>query len=93
MREPYETLLGPYRDSQHWLLWPFLDGEVPDFAGIQGSEPLGKLSSGEMTLVNVALAIWNGDRTARISDLGALDYKHRSRVIKALDIASMLMPR
>lgn len=84
MREPYETLLGPYRD--HWLLWPFLEGDLPDFAGIAGAEPLGQLSSGELIILNIALAIWNGDRAARIADLAGLDAAHRHRVIRALEL-------
>lgn len=87
MREPYETLLGPYRD--HWLLWPFLDGDVPDWAGIMSAEPLGQLSSGELIMLHVALAIWNGDRTARIADLAALDSEHRRRVIGALAFVAL----
>lgn len=82
MREPYETLLGGYRD--HWLLWPFLDGDVPDFAGIMGAEPFGQLSTGELIMCHIALAIWNGDRTARIADLAYLDEEHRRRVLDAL---------
>ena len=82
MREPYETLLGGYRS--HWFLWPFLDGDVPDFRGIMNAQPLGSLSTGELIVLHVALAIWNGDRTARIADLAGLDDHTRQRVIDAL---------
>lgn len=82
MREPYETLLGCYRD--HWFLWPFLDGDVPDFAGIMQAQPLGVLSTGELIVLHVALAIWNNDRTARIADLAGLDELTRQRVLDAL---------
>lgn len=82
MREPYETLLGDFHD--HWLLWRFLEGDVPDFAGIMVSGPLGQLSTGELILCHIALAIWNGDRTARIADLAGLDESNRRRVLDAL---------
>jgi hypothetical protein len=87
VREPYETLLGCYRE--HWLLWPFLDGEVPDWSGIMGAGPLGQLSDGELIVLHVALAIWNGDRTARIADLAHLDLENRRRVLGALTMAAL----
>lgn len=83
MREPYETLLGDLHD--HWFLGKYLHGDVPDFAGIAAADPLGRLSSGELILCQIALAIWNGDRTARIADLAALDVDNRHRVISALE--------
>jgi len=82
MREPYETLLGQYRS--HWLLWPYLEGDLPDFPGIAANDTLGALSAGEIIILNIALAIWNGDRTARIADLAVLDDANRGRVIRAL---------
>lgn len=84
MREPYETLLGGYHD--HPYLWRFLEGDTPDFVGLAASDPLGHLSSGELILCNIALAIWNGDRTARIADLGHLDVDTRTRVLDALHL-------
>lgn len=83
MREPYETLLGDYRD--HWFLARFLEGNEPDFVALAAADPLGRLSSGELILCQIALAIWNGDRTARISDLAGLDIPHRRKVIRALE--------
>lgn len=83
MREPYESLLGQYRS--HWHLWPFLEGEDPDFVGIAASDPLGKLSSGELIMCQIALAFWNGDRAARIADLANLDRSNRRRVCDALE--------
>lgn len=82
MREPYETLLGQYRD--HWALWRFLEGDTPDFVGMAASDLLGSLSTGELVMCNVALAFWNGDRAARIADLAILDDVNRRRVIEAL---------
>ena len=84
MREPYETLLGQFHD--HWFLWRFLQGDVPDFAGLAAADPLGRLSSGELILCQIALAIWNGDRTARIADLAVLDTDQRARVLDALHL-------
>lgn len=83
MREPYETLLGDYRD--HWFLAPYLEGTEPDFVALAAADPLGRLSSGELILCQIALAIWNGDRAARIADLAGLDLHLRRRVVRALE--------
>lgn len=85
MREPYETLLGQYR-GDHWFLWRFLEGDLPDFAGIAAADAgLGRLSKGELLMVNVALAFWNGDDTAKVADLAILDEDNFHRVIRALE--------
>lgn len=84
MREPYNTLLGGYHD--HWWLGRFLAGDEPDFAGIMAARPFGVLSTGELIMCHVGLAIWNGDRTARIADLAGLDDDHLRRVLDALDL-------
>lgn len=86
MREPFETLLGGYHD--HWFLGPFLTGREPDFDGIMAAEPFGALSTGELIMCHVALAIAKGDRTARIADLAGLDDEHLRRVIDALNLCS-----
>lgn len=82
MRQPYATLFAGYEN--HWLLGPYLQGEVPDWDGIRTDDQRDSLSSGEVTLLWVGLAIWNGDRTARIADLADLDRKTRLRVLAAL---------
>lgn len=83
MRQPYETILGQFRD--HWALGPYLTGEVPNWDGIMASSKLDSLSAGEITLLWVALAFWNGDRTARVADLvKVLDRTNRQRVASAL---------
>lgn len=87
MREPYETLLGPYRD--HWLLSRHLRGRVPDWAGLASEDLLGRLSSGEVVMLHIGLAIWNGDRTARIADLALLDFEHRRRALAALTLTTL----
>lgn len=84
MREPFETLLGQYRD--HWMLWSFLEDDTPDFVRLAATDCLGALSSGEIVMLNVALAFWNGDRTARMSDLAILDDDNRRRVAEAIYI-------
>lgn len=83
MREPYETLLGQYRD--HELLDVFLEGDFPDFARLAASDIPFMLSGGELLMVHVALAFHNGDRTARIADIGKLDYDNRVRVMDAIN--------
>lgn len=82
MREPYNTLLGQYWN--HWLLWKFLEDDVPDFAGIAACDLLGALSGGEIVMLHIAWAIYNGDRTARIADIAKLDTENRQRVLWAL---------
>jgi hypothetical protein len=85
MREPYETLLGQYRD--HWLLWRHLQGYEPDFTGLAGEERLADCSRGEQLMVNVAWAFYNGDPTARVADLAILDDENRHRVLDAIRFA------
>ena len=85
MREPYETLLGQYRD--HWLLGNYLQGYEPDWAGLAANDRLLCLSAGELLMCHVALAFYNGDRTARIADLATLDDENRQRVTDALYLA------
>jgi hypothetical protein len=82
MRQPYETLFGAWRE--HWLLGPHLQGDVPDWEGIMDARQLDSLSSGEITLLWIGLAIWNGDRTATIADLAKLDRNTRLRALAAL---------
>lgn len=82
MREPYETLLGSYRD--HWLIGRYLTGDVPNWEGLRGDEQLPSLSDGESIILRVAWAFWNGSGDVRISDLARLDNEHRGRVAMAL---------
>lgn len=87
MRQPYETLLGQFRD--HWVLAPYLQGEVPDwhklFRDSENLVPeLDSLSSGEVTLLWIALALWNGNPTARFADLRKLDQSNRMLVAAAV---------
>jgi hypothetical protein len=49
------------------------------------SSKLDALSSGEITLLWIGLAFWNGDRTATVADLvKVLDRPNRMRVAAAL---------
>lgn len=82
MRQPYATLFAGYEG--HWVLGRYLRGDAPDFDAIMADADVDALSSGEVTLLWIGLAIWNGDRTARIADLGKLDHKTRLRVLAAL---------
>lgn len=86
MRQPYETLFAPWRD--HWMLGPYLQDDVPDWEGIMADDRLDSLSSGEITLLWVGLAIWNGDRTATIADLAKLDRNTRLRALAALGVSN-----
>ena len=88
MREPYETLLGQYRD--HWLLARYLEGYEPNWSGLAGEDRLTDLSRGELLMVHVAWAFYNGDPTARVADLATLDDENRERVIDAVRIAMQM---
>lgn len=85
MREPYEVLLGQYHD--HILLWSYLQDDTPDFAGMVASEVWYQVSRGELLMLHVALAFYNGDRTATIADLAILDWENRARVAEALRLS------
>jgi hypothetical protein len=82
MRQPYETLFAPWRD--HWLLARYLTSDVPDWEGIMADARFDSLSSSEITLLWIGMAIWNGDRTATIADLAMLDGSTRLRALAAL---------
>lgn len=81
MREPYNILLGQYRD--HPFLWKHLEGEEPDWAAMATDPDLLCLSTGEWLMVHAAHA-FRGDDTFRLCDLGKLDYPNRERIAKAI---------
>jgi len=85
MNEPYETLLGQYRD--HWLLWQFLQDDTPDWVGIANCGRLESLSMGELVMLHVAKAFHDpNDRSAAFGDiLRWLDVDNRWRVLRALN--------
>ena len=85
MREPFEGLLRPFRG--HWWVDNHLQGDVPDWEAILTDPYWNALSSGEAILLQIALAIYNGDRTASIADLALLDEENRRRALHALAIA------
>lgn len=85
MRDPYETLLGTLKS--HWWLADYLHGDLPDWGGIARDERMASLSSGEAVLIDIALALCNGDPSARIADIAKLDAVNRCRVVNALYLA------
>lgn len=89
MREPYASLLEPFRG--HWWVDEHLQDATPDWDRILTNPYWNALSSGEAILLNVALAIYNGDSTARIADLATLDEENRRRVLHALALAMDLV--
>ena len=88
MRQPWATLFAGYED--HRILGRYLRGDVPDFDRLktdfdQDDAGLLGLGSGEIALLWIGLAFWNGDRTARVADLvKVLDRPNRMRVAAAL---------
>lgn len=85
MKQPYATLFVGFED--HWLLGPYLAGDAPDWDEIMSLDKLDCLSSGEITLLWIGLAMWNGDRTARVADLVKLDRNTRLRALSALGVS------
>jgi hypothetical protein len=85
MREPFETLLAHFRG--HWWVDQHLQDEVPDWEAILTNPYWNALSGGEAILLEIALAIYNNDRTATIADIALLDEINKRRVIHALAVA------
>lgn len=86
MREPYASLYAGWED--HALIGGHFAGVVPDWDGIMNSPWLDSLSSGEITLLWVGLALYNGDQTATVADVvRRLDTPNRRRVLAALEAA------
>lgn len=85
MREPFESLLEPFRG--HWWVDEHLQGATPDWEAILTHPYWNALSAGEAILLQIGLAIYNMDRTATIADLATLDHENRRRAINALAVA------
>lgn len=84
MVDRYETLLGHFRDEEHWLLAPFLQGDIPDFAGMHDTQRLDALSDGERILIRVGLDMYNTRGNVNLRELLQLDKLNRTRVVSAL---------
>jgi hypothetical protein len=74
VREPYETLLGGYRD--HWVLGEYLTADEPDWGLIANDPRLDSLSTGEKVLLDFSAAFANVVRH--------LDVEHQLRVMVAM---------
>lgn len=83
MKEMYETLLDTIKDND--LLKPYLQGDVPDFSNIW-TNVMPLLSSGERILMEIALALYNGNGVAKISDIFMLDQHNQQLVLDALTL-------
>lgn len=81
MQEIYEELLGHLRENP--VISEYLEGEVPDFSEIW-TQAMPMLSSGEKIMVEVALALYNGNGVAKISDIYAVDDENKGRILRAL---------
>lgn len=80
MKEPWETLLGQYRD--HWMLAPYLAGvDVPNVRAIQQDERWWCLSTGEMAMVAAVAAL------LRLNECWlAVDDTNRRRIERAVSV-------
>jgi hypothetical protein len=77
VRQPWETLLGQFRD--HWMLAEFLHGDVPLIGAIKADERWWSLSSGEQAMVLAAEAL------LRMGECWlAVDEDNRARIDYAL---------
>jgi len=83
MNEPYETLLGHMKDNP--VIGKYLDGDVPNWSDIW-IEAMPMLSGGEKIMVEVALAMYNGNGVARIADIFQVDRENQERIVNALRI-------
>lgn len=84
MREPFETLLGQYRE--HWMMARYLAGNLPDVEAIQTDDRWNCLSTGEQAMVLAADAILHTNR-ALIGCLEMVDETNQARIHRALRIA------
>lgn len=87
MREPYETLLGHYRG--HWAIGKHLGERDPDFEALFADPLFASLSTSEQKMLRIALAVYNGDREARVADLAGLDRFHLNKVLAALHLCAV----
>lgn len=78
----YRTIFAGY--ANHALLGRYLNQPTPDFPNIY-DDVYKSLSGGEQVLVDIALALYNGDGTAKIADLFLLDKKHQLLVLDAIN--------
>lgn len=60
MREPYETLLGRWRDDP--ILGQYLSGDEPDWLGITMEPALNACGSGQLAVLDLAAALKNVKR-------------------------------
>lgn len=82
MRDPFEIILGPYKD--HEILGRHLQGEEPNWSGLATDEKVDWLSSGEKIMLRVAAAFAGRDYTVLMADLGDVDATCRMRVAHAI---------
>lgn len=87
MRQPYATIFAGWDD--HPIVGRYFKGDEPDWHrlfvdGDSLAPDLDMLSSGEITLLWIGLAFWNGNPTARVADIAKLDRPNRMRVAAAI---------
>lgn len=82
MKEPYEVLLGNYKD--HPMIGIYLDGDVPAFSYL--FTIIDMLSTEERIMVKVAFALHQEENSASVHDLLELSDLMFDRVVEALRI-------
>ena len=83
MQAIYEELLGHLKDNP--VISRYLQGDVPDWSPLW-TEAMPMLSSGEKIMVEVALALYNGNGVAKISDIFMVDTENQQRILRALQL-------
>lgn len=83
MQEPYELLLGTYKD--HPMMGTFLTGDVPAFEYLYTL--IDMLSTEERIMVRVAYALHEEQRGATVRELLDLSDLMFDRVVEALRIS------
>lgn len=84
MQDIYEELLGHMHDSP--VIGRYLTKDIPDWQNLLNDETMSMLSSGESVLVYIALALYNGDTTARFADVLRVDSENQRRILDALSL-------
>ena len=82
MEESYKTLLDQYAD--HPIMGEFLQDSIPNWGGLYRVLPM--VSSGERTMVQVALTLYNGFSDTHLRDIFLVDRENQERILDALEL-------
>lgn len=81
MEEPYETLLGQYKD--HPVMGQYLQHDLPEWDNLY-HHAMPMISSGERIMVQAALCLYNAYGSILLRDIFLVDQKNQERILAAL---------